>query len=165
MELFLLFLEPFNCGLTEYGHEVYDCGFGKNNDQISGMPPGKYHAKKWESIVEKMSTMWRSDDILNAYKHQTKHGLVRMLLDIKEKNHLLEEKMSQIKPDRMIVDHYALIPAIVFSGIAWARVHSASPLCLHPSSHHLPPAFLGLPLMPNEKKDRIGKDWQESCQL
>lgn len=143
-----LFYDPMNGGLSERGHEVYDC----SSDQLVQSAPTKASEQKWDMIVNEMGKLWRST-LMDNFTQTTRVGLGSMMKDIMKHEQRVEQKLNLIKPDLIVVDHYFIQPAIVKFGKPWARVYSASPLALHPKAHKLPPATLGLPTNWLETKD------------
>lgn len=135
-----LFYDPMDGGLKEKGHEVYDC----SEEGLVASTPTAASERKWDMIVNEMGKLWRSS-LMDNFIQTTRVGLGSMMKDIMKHEDRVERKLNLIKPDLVVIDHYFIQPAIVKYGKPWARVYSASPLALHPKSHRLPPATLGLP--------------------
>jgi len=143
-----LFSDPMDGGLSEKGHEVYDC----TEDGLVPSRPTSASEKKWDIIVNEMGKLWRSS-VMDNFIQTTRIGLGSMMKDIMRHEERVSQKLDLIKPDLIVIDHYFIQPAIVKYGKPWARVYSASPLALHPKSSRLPPATLGLPTNWLETKD------------
>lgn len=136
-----LFYDPMDGGLSARGHEVYDC---TTSDGLQPSTPSEKSEAKWTSIVEAMGKLWRSS-LIDNFTETTRVGLGSMMRDVMAKDDIVARKLELIKPNLIIIDHYFMQPALIKYGCPWARVYSASPLALHPSSARLPPATLGLP--------------------
>lgn len=143
-----LFYDPMDGGISEKGHEVYDC----TTDGLLPSKPDAASEKKWDMIVNEMGKLWRST-LMDNFMQTTRVGLGGMMKDIIKHDERVERKLSLIKPDLIVIDHYFIQPAIIKYGKPWARVYSASPLALHPKRHNLPPATLGLPTNWLDTKD------------
>lgn len=135
-----LFYDPMDGGLTDKGHEVYDC----SEEGLIPSKPTVASEKKWDFIVGEMGKLWRSS-LMDNFVSTTRVGLGSMMKDIMKHDKRIERKLNLIKPDLIVIDHYFIQPAIIKYGKCWARIYSASPLALHPKSHKLPPPTLGLP--------------------
>lgn len=135
-----LFYDPMDGGLSERGHEVYDC----SDEGLLPSKPTAASEQKWDIIVDEMGKLWRST-LMDNFNQTTRVGLGSMMKDIMKHEERIERKLELIKPDCIIIDHYFIQPALIKCGKPWARVYSASPLALHKKSHNLPPATLGLP--------------------
>jgi hypothetical protein len=143
-----LFYDPMDGGLSEKGHEVYDC----SEDGLVPSKPTAASEQKWDMIVNEMGKLWRAS-LMDNFIQTTRVGLGSMMLDIMKHDERVRDKLNLIKPDLTIIDHYFIQPAVVNYGRPWARVFSASPLALHPKAHRLPPPTLGLPTDWLEVKD------------
>lgn len=135
-----LFYDPMDGGLSEKGHEVYDC----SEDGLVASKPTAASEQKWDMIVAEMGKLWRSS-LMDNFIQTTRVGLGSMMKDIIKHDERIEKKLNLIKPDLIIIDHYFIQPAIMKYGKPWARVYSASPLALHPKRDRLPPSTLGFP--------------------
>lgn len=143
-----LFYDPMDGGLSEKGHEVYDC----TNDDLIKSTPSSASEQKWDMIVNEMGKLWRSS-LMDNFNQTMRVGLGSMMKDIMKHEGRVQRKLNLIKPDLIVVDHYFIQPALISYGKPWARVNSASPLALHPKRDKLPPATLGLPTNWLETKD------------
>lgn len=143
-----LFYDPMNGGLSDKGHEVYDC----SEEGLVISKPTAASEQKWDIIVTEMGKLWRSS-LMDNFIQTTRVGLGSMMKDIMKHDERIERKLNLIKPDLIIIDHYFIQPAIIKYGKPWARVYSASPLALHSKQDKLPPPTLGFPTDWLETKD------------
>ncbi|CAG2115015.1 unnamed protein product, partial [Medioppia subpectinata] len=67
---------------------------------------------------------------------------------LRARDTLFREIIGRFRPDVIVVDTYVSSPYIVYSGVPWVWLYSASPLMMLNDSR-LPPAWLGLPTVGN----------------
>lgn len=137
--IFLL-LEPIENNLKSQGHEIYDC---TTPDLVESTCTDEAQ-DKWNQVIDACRDAWKSGDMVKNLQVEFEFGFGAMVQDIKKFNPNIEKKLSLIKPDVIVIDHYFGIPALFTCKVPWIRIFSASPLGLH-DHPDLPQPWLGLP--------------------
>ncbi|CAG2112340.1 unnamed protein product [Medioppia subpectinata] len=81
---------------------------------------------------------------INVVEMYVKLFADRLCSKLRDRDPLFREIIGRLRPDVIVVDTYISSPYIVYSGVPWVWLYSASPLMMF-NDPRLPPAWLGLP--------------------